>query len=85
MKVKALVKKLEKMNPEAEIRLHDKSGEPVLFVVSAKKIPDVWLQTESDVDMADKIQSRFDDAIENGTDELDVTWRCWMQELMHLW
>lgn len=24
------------------------------------------------VDMADEIQSRFDDAIENGTDELDV-------------
>ena len=72
MKVKTLIKKLEKMDPEAEVRLHDKAGEPVLFVLSAKKIPDVWLQTESDVDMADEIQSRFDDAIENGTDELDV-------------
>lgn len=72
MKVKTLIKKLDKMDPEAEVRLHDKAGEPVLFVLSAKKIPDVWLQTESDVDMADEIQSRFDDAIENGTDELDV-------------
>ena len=72
MKVKTLIKKLEKMDLEAEIRLHDKAGERVLFVLSAKKIPDVWLQTESDVDMADEIQSRFDDAIENGTDELDV-------------
>ena len=72
MKVKTLIKKLEKMDPEAEVRLHDKAGEPVLFVLSAKKNPDVWLQTESDVDMADEIQSRFDDAIENGTDELDV-------------
>lgn len=41
MKVKALIKKLEKMDPEAEVRLHDKSGEPVLFVLCAKKYPDV--------------------------------------------
>lgn len=72
MQIKNLIKKLEKMDPNAEIRLHDKSGEPVLFVVSAKKYPDVWLQTEGDVDMADEIQSRFDGAIDNGTDELDV-------------
>lgn len=72
MKVKTLIKKLEKMDPEAEVRLHDKSGEPVLFVLCAKKYPDVWLQTEGDVDMSDEIQARFDDAIENGTDELDL-------------
>lgn len=72
MKVKTLIEKLEKMDPEAEVRLHDKSGEPVLFVLCAKKYPDVWLQTEGDVDMSDEIQARFDDAIENGTDELDV-------------
>lgn len=72
MKVKTLIKKLEKMDPEAEVRLHDKSGESVLFVLCAKKYPDVWLQTEGDVDMSDEIQARFDDAIENGTDELDV-------------
>ena len=72
MRVKTLIRKLEKMDPEAEIRLHDKSGESVLFVLSAKKFPDVWLQTEGDVDMSDEIQARFDDAIENGTDELDV-------------
>lgn len=72
MKVKTLIEKLEKMDPEAEVRLHDKSGEPVLFVLCAKKYPDVWLQTEGDVDMSDEIQARFDDAIENGTDELNV-------------
>ena len=27
MKVKTMIKKLEKMDPEAEVRLHDKSGE----------------------------------------------------------
>lgn len=63
MKVKTLIKKLEKMDPEAEVRLHDKSGEPVLFVLCAKKYPDVWLQTEGDVDMSDEIQARFDDAM----------------------
>ena len=36
------------------------------------EIDPVWLECESDTDMADEIQSRFDDAIENGTDELDV-------------
>ena len=72
MKLNTLIKKLEKMDPEAEVRLHDKTGEPVLFVLSAKKFPDVWLQTEGDIDMADEIQTRFDDAIKNGTDELDV-------------
>ena len=72
MKVKTLIKKLEKMDPEAEVRLHDKTGESVLFVLSAKKYPDVWFQTEGDIDMADEIQTRFDDAIENGTDDLDV-------------
>lgn len=51
MKVKTLIEKLEKMDPEAEVRLHDKSGEPVLFVLCAKKYPDVWLQTEGDVYM----------------------------------
>lgn len=49
MKVKTLIKKLEKMDPEAEVRLHDKTGESVLFVLCAKKYPDVWLQTEGDV------------------------------------
>ena len=56
MKVKTLIKKLEKMDPEAEVRLHDKTGESVLFVLCAKKYPDVWLQTEGDVDMSDEIQ-----------------------------
>lgn len=46
MKVKTLIEKLEKMDPEAEVRLHDKSGEPVLFVLCAKKYPDTeWSMT----------------------------------------
>lgn len=72
MKVKTLIEKLQKMNPEAEVLMHGKGGFPVLFVMAAKGIDPIWLECESDTDMADEIQSRFDDAIENGTDELDV-------------
>lgn len=72
MKVKTLIEKLQKMNPEAEVLMHGKGGFPVLFVMAAEEIDPVWLECESDTDMVDEIQSRFDDAIENGTDELDV-------------
>lgn len=72
MRVKTLIEKLQKMNPEAEVLMHGKGGFPVLFVMAAEGIDPVWLECESDTDMADEIQSRFDDAIENGTDELDV-------------
>lgn len=74
MRVKTLIEKLQKLNPEAEVLMHGKGGFPVLFVIAAKGIDPVWLECESDTDMADEIQSRFDDDddIENGTDELDV-------------
>lgn len=73
MKVKTLIKKLEKMDPEAEVRLHDKSGEPVLFVLCAKKYPDVWLQTEGDVDMSDEIPGLvLTMPLRMAPDELDV-------------
>lgn len=85
MKVKTLIKKLEKMDPEAEVRLHDKAGEPVLFVLSAKKIPDVWLQTESDVDMADEIQSVLTMPLRMVRTNWMYTWRCWKQASMYLW
>lgn len=73
MKVKNLMKRLEKMNPEATVKLNDKNGEELLFVLSLQNDDHtVWLESESDVDMANEIQTRFDDAIENGIDELDV-------------
>ena len=72
MTVETLIKHLEKQGKNQEVRLHDVHGEPVIFVLSAKNKDGVWLETETDTDMADEIQTRFDDAIENGTDELDV-------------
>lgn len=72
MKVKTLIKKLQIMDPEAEVLIHGKDGFPILFVMAAKGVDSVWLECESDTDMADEIQSRFNDAIENGIDELDL-------------
>ena len=73
MLVENAIKRLEKMNPKAELRLHDKNGEDALFFLSLLNNDDiVWIESESDVDMANEIQARFDDAIENGIDEIDV-------------
>lgn len=73
MLVKNLIKRLEKMNPEAQARISYKDGEVLLFVMAQAGHDDiVWLESESDCDMISEIQARFDDAIENGTDELDV-------------
>ena len=39
MKVKTLIEKLEKMDPEAEVRLHDKSGETGAVCTLCEEIP----------------------------------------------
>lgn len=72
MKVKKLVELLGHMNPEATIKLHDKKGEELLFVLceeNNKKT--VWLETESDSNMKDEIMFRFSTAITE-SDELDT-------------
>lgn len=73
MKVKDLIEKLKDVDPNAVVRLHHKDGEPVLYVLELMNRSDVvWLETESDNDMAEEIQSRINAAIEDGEDELDV-------------
>lgn len=73
MKVKELIKRLKKFNPEATVKLHDRNGEELLFVMALlNDNKRVWFETESDVDLANEIQTRFDDAVENNLDELDV-------------
>lgn len=73
MRVKDLIEKLKDADPNTVVRLHHKDGEPVLFVLELMNRNDVvWLETESDNDMAEEIQSRFNAAIESGEDELDV-------------
>lgn len=72
MKSEYLIKQLAK-NPEAVVKLHDRNGEEVLFVLSLSNDNSViWLETETDVDMTNEIETRFNDANINGTDELDV-------------
>lgn len=73
MRVKYLIEKLKDVDPNAVVRLHHKDGEPVLFVLELMNRADVvWLETESDNDMAEEIQARLNAAIEEGEDELDV-------------
>ena len=73
MKVKNLIEKLKVMDSNAVVRLHHKDGEPVLFTLQCRDSNDVvWLETESDNDMSEEIQSRLDVTAENAEDELDV-------------
>lgn len=77
MTVDYLLKKLQELKDDgagnAEIRLHDRNGETALFILQLVNDNEhVWIETESDVDMAEEIQTRFNDAIELGLDECDV-------------
>ena len=52
MKVKNLIKTLSQYDPEMDVVLNEFNGEPVMFVASTQKFPNVVrLQTESDVNM----------------------------------
>lgn len=72
MKISKLInhlKKFEKFNPDADVKLHNKAGESVLFVMGTKEDDDtVWIESESDVDMVAELDERFR-SIENVTDE----------------
>ena len=72
MTVGTLIKHLEKFDKNEIVHLHAYDGEPVLFTVAAKNKPGVWLETESDNDMAAEISARLEDASENGIDESGV-------------
>lgn len=66
MKVEALIKRLQKMNPDAVVHLHYKDGDEVLFIMAQQNDNSVvWLETEYDNDMGQEIQARFD-AIDHG-------------------
>lgn len=74
MKVKTLIKKLEKMNPEAEARLNYHDGDVALFALSSPNIENVvWLEGENDIDLGNELSARYEYAAdpENGIDELD--------------
>lgn len=72
MIVKKAIEILQNMNSNAELKLHDRFGEPVLFIVALENDNNtVWLETETDNDMGSEIGARFENALEKQLDELD--------------
>lgn len=72
MKVKTLIKNLQRMNPEAEVKLNNYSGEKALFVNARKNDENtVWLDGEKDIDMQEEINARFE-AAANGEWDSDL-------------
>ena len=74
MKVKTLIKRLEKFNPEAEVKLNDYYGDTALFVNARVKDNNVvWIDGEHDFDLGNELSERYEYAAnpENGVDELD--------------
>lgn len=66
MKVKNLMEKLGKMNPEAEVRLGGKDGEKLLFVLTQSNDNSVvWFEGEDENNMANEISTRIDEGIGN--------------------
>lgn len=64
MKVRTLIELLSQENPEAIIKLHDKMGEELVFVMSEVNHDDtVWLETESDVSA--KNEEEWDEACQH--------------------
>lgn len=60
MKVSRMIKELQKMDPNAEVKLHTLGGESVLFVLTLlNDKSEVWLESESDVDLKSELETRF--------------------------
>lgn len=60
MKVKRLVERLSKFNPEAEVKLNDRYGETALFVNAlANDDSVVWIDGEDDIDMGSELSTRW--------------------------
>lgn len=70
MRVDTLIKILETMPSEAEVRLHHPMGEEVLFALKQQgNDKTVWFETESDTNMREELRARFYSAAELGIDE----------------
>lgn len=66
MKVKDVIKRLEKYNPEAVLRLGSSKGEEVLFICAlVKDGKNVWLESASMCDLNEEIAARFQQ-VKNG-------------------
>ena len=60
MKVKNAIKRLEKMNPEADLKLHHFLGDDVTFICSAVgKEGIVWIEGKGDNDNREELNARY--------------------------
>lgn len=72
MTVGKMIEEMKKYDKDAVVKMHDTNGESTLFVVGFNNNNDnVWIESESDVDMYTEIEARFGYAFENQEDELD--------------
>lgn len=63
MKVKKLIERLNKFNPEAEVRLNDHYGETALFVNACVNDDNVvWIDGEDDIDMGSELDTRWQES-----------------------
>ena len=72
MKVKTIIEKLSKFNPEAEVRLNNYNGEEALFINA--RLNDngiVWLDGENEINMTEEIRSRYKYAAKNKISDID--------------
>lgn len=72
MKVSRMIKELQKYNPDAEVKLHNKEGNNALFVVAYLGDESrVIIEDGSDNDLRSELCARFEGASEHFNDELD--------------
>ena len=71
MRVRTAIERLEKFDPDAELKLHGVFGEEALFVCALNKDDScVWLEAESDVDMKAEISERLSHLTEDNAMEI---------------
>ena len=69
MKVKTMIEQLEKMNPEAEVKLHHPEGDTALFVIalncSMKNYSNVvFIEGKEDIDVGEELRAQLKHAQE---------------------
>lgn len=72
MKVRRMIELLQGLNPEAEVKLHDRYGHNALTAFSYIGEEDtVIIEDKGDFDLSAELSARFEDAAERQLDELD--------------
>ena len=78
MKVRRLIEELQKMPQDAEVKMHDRDGDNLLFVMRLDPIccPEyanvVYLEDKTDNDLSVELEARFETAMDDYEDnELD--------------